>query len=296
MTCFISDFVLNLPVSFVLNAAISAGIQKLEEELGASIENEDASSMGTLSEKHALEHESQPSDDQLVVGQQATEQNTEETSSQVDVSVTCKTMSEIRTSYNQSENRTARILDITSAKTERVEINEGYLEPQDTTAEKTEDFKTQDTDNSSLRDASSVQKSKDIDRTVDTDEISRTIDTSDVIRSVEKSDVSRTFDPVDTRGTVDTTDVISRSVDTSDTSGTVDLSDVIRSVGTGDTSGTVNTSELNLTVDTSDASRTVDTSDASRTVDPIDVTRSLDSSVDKSGTVGTSDIHATETE
>jgi len=243
-----------------LNSAISAGIQRLEEELGASIENEDVSSMDTLSEKRKLDHESQTSDQQLVVGQQSTDQDTKEDISQEDIPVvTCSTTSELRTHNDQSEDRTAASLDIASAKTERVEIIEDYFKPENATVEKTEGFNSQDTDNGSLRDALSVQKSKDINSTVDTDEINRTTDTSDVIRSVDTND---------TRTTVDTSDLI----------GTVDKGDASRTSEPVDTCGTVDTSNMNLTVDTSD------------------VTRSLDSSADTSGTVDTSDITETEQE
>jgi len=249
--------------------AISAGIQRLEEELGASIENEDVSSMDTLSEKRKLDHESQTSDQQLVVGQQSTDQDTKEDISQEDIPVvTCSTTSELRTHNDQSEDRTAASLDIASAKTERVEIIEDYFEPENATVEKTEGFNSQDTDNGSLRDALSVQKSKDINSTVDTDEINRTTDTSDVIRSVDTND---------TRTTVDTSDS-SETVDTSDLIGTVDKGDASRTSEPVDTCGTVDTSNMNLTVDTSD------------------VTRSLDSSADTSGTVDTSDITETEQE
>lgn len=261
-----------------MNSAISAGIQRLEEELGASIENEDVSSMGTLSEKHKLDHESQTSDQQLVVEQQSTDQDTKEDISQEDIpAVTCSTTSELRTHNDQSEDRTAASLDVASAKTERVEIIEDYFEPENATVEKTEGFNLQDTDNGSLRDALSVQKSKDINSTVDTDEINRTMDTSDVIKSVDTND---------TRTTVDTSDS-SETVDTSDLIGTVDKGDASRTSEPVDTCGTVDTSNMNLTVDTSDNSRVVDTSD---------VTRSLDSSASTSGTVDTSDITETEQE
>ena len=244
-----------------MNSAISAGIQKLEEELGASIESEDVSSLGTLSEKHGLDHESQTSVHQLDAGQQSTDQDTEENISQVDVpAVTYSATSEVRTCDDQSEDGTATTLDIASAKTDIVEINEDYLEPKNATAEKTEGFKSQDTDSGSLRDALSVQKDKDINGTVDTDEISRTIDTSDVIKSVDTSD---------TRVTVDTSDPSGRTLDPLATSGTVDTSNMI------------------LTLGTSDTSRTLDTSD---------MTRSLDSSADTSGTVDTNDVTDTEQE
>ena len=220
---------MHLPVLFVVNAAISAGIQKLEEELGASIENEDAPSMVTLSEKHGLDHESQTSDQQLVAGQQATDQDTKTDISQVDIpvtTVTCGITSELRTHNDQSEDRTATTLDIASAKTEKVEINEDYLEPENATVQKTEGLTTQDTDDGCLRDASSVQRNKDIMRTVDSDEISRTIDTSDVIGSLDTKDTTGIVDTSDLTRSVDTSDM-TRSVDTSDMRETVDTSDPV---------------------------------------------------------------------
>ena len=242
-------------------SAVSAGIQKLEEELGASIESEDVSSMGTLSEKHGLDHESQTSEHQLVARQQSTDQNTKEDISQVDKPAdACGTTSELRSSDDQSEDRTDTTLDIACAKTEKVEINEDYHEPKNAFAEKTESFKSHDTDSGSLRDEPSVQKDKDINGTVDTDEISGTIDPSDVIKLVDTSD---TWSTVDTSGPGGTT------LDPLDTSGTVD------------------TSNISLTLSRSDTSTTVDTSD---------VTRSLDSSADTSGTVDTNDITDTEQE
>lgn len=298
------------PVSCLLNAAISAGIQKLEEELGASIENGDASSTGTLTERHRFDCESQTTNQQLVVGQQAKDQNTEEDISQEDVAdATSSTTLELGTGDDQSvEDRTGTPLDIAIANTKSVEINEDYLVPEDRTVEKTED-----NDNGSLRDASSVQNNKDIIRTVDTDEISRTVDTNDVIRSVDTSDMSGTVDTSDTSRTVDTIDMtrtvdtsdmsrtvvtsdMSRTVDTSDVSRTVDTSDMIRTVDSIDMSRTVDTIDTSRTVDTSDMSKTVDTSDTSKTVDTSDMTSSVDSSADTSGTVDTNDITETEQE
>ena len=231
----------------------------MEEELGASIENGAASSMSTVTEKHRLDRESQTSGQQLVAEQQSTDQDTKGDISQGDTpAAACSITSELKTHDDQSEGRAATKLDIVSAKTKGVEINEDYLEPENATVEETEGFNSQDTDNNycSLRDALSVHESKDINRTVDIDEISRTIDTSDMVRSVDTSDTSVT-------------------VDTSDPSGTED---------TNDTSGTVDTSSMGLTVNASDTSRTVDTSDE---------TRSVDSSADTSGTVDTSDITET---
>ena len=247
----------------------------MEEELGASIENGDASSMSTVTEKHRLDHESQTSGQQLVAEQQSTDQDTKGDISQGDTpAAACSITSELKTHDDQSEGRAATKLDIVSAKTKGVEINEDYLEPENATVEETEGFNSQDTDNCSLRDALSVHESKDINRTVDIDEISRTIDTSDMVRSVDTSDTSVT---------VDTSDP-SRTEDTNDTSGTVDTSDPSGTEDTNDTSGTVDTSSMGLTVNASDTSRTVDTSDE---------TRSVDSSADTSGTVDTSDITET---
>ena len=250
-----------------MNAATSAGIQKLEEELGASIENEDASSMNTLTEERRLDHESQTSGQQLVVGQQSTDQDTKDNISQVDIpAATCSTgiTSELRTHNDQSEDRTTTTLDIASARTNGAEINEDHLETENATVGETEGFNSQDTDNGSPRDALSVlHESKDSNRTVDTDEISRTIDTSDVIGSGDKSD---------TRAAVDTSDP-SGAGDTSDLIRTVDKSDMGRTLDPVDTSGTVDTSEVNRTVDTSDETRSVDTSaDTSGTVDTSDIT------------------------
>ena len=247
----------------------------MEEELGASIENGAASSMSTVTEKHRLDHESQTSGQQLVAEQQSTDQDTKGDISQGDTpAAACSITSELKTHDDQSEGRAATKLDIVSAKTKGVEINEDYLEPENATVEETEGFNSQDTDNCSLRDALSVHESKDINRTVDIDEISRTIDTSDMVRSVDTSDTSVT---------VDTSDP-SRTEDTNDTSGTVDTSDPSGTEDTNDTSGTVDTSSMGLTVNASDTSRTVDTSDE---------TRSVDSSADTSGTVDTSDITET---
>ena len=213
--------------------------------------------MSTVTEKHRLDRESQTSGQQLVAEQQSTDQDTKGDISQGDTpAAACSITSELKTHDDQSEGRAATKLDIVSAKTKGVEINEDYLEPENATVEETEGFNSQDTDNCSLRDALSVHESKDINRTVDIDEISRTIDTSDMVRSV----------------------------DTSDTSVTVDTSDPSRTEDTNDTSGTVDTSSMGLTVNASDTSRTVDTSDE---------TRSVDSSADTSGTVDTSDITET---
>ena len=272
-----------------MNAATSAGIQKLEEELGASIENEDASSRSTLTETHRLDHESQTSDQQVVAGQQSTDQDTREDISQVDIpAATCSTgiTSELRTHGDQSEDRTTTTLDSASAKAKGVEINEDYLETENETVEETEGFDSQDTDNGSLRDALSVHESKDSDRTVDTDEISRTIDTSDEVRSVDTSDTSAAVDTSDASGMVNTSDLIS----------TGEKSDTSRTLDPVDSSGTVDPSDMSFTVNASNTSRTVDTSEVNRTVDSSDETRSVDSSADKSGTVDTSDITETEQE
>jgi len=217
--------------------------------------------MGTLSEKHGLDHESQTSEHQPVTRQQSTDQNTKDDISQVDIPAdACGTHSELRSSDDQSEDRPGTTLGIASARTEILEINEDYHEPKNAFAEKTESFNTQGSDNGSLRDELSVQKDKDINGTVDSDEISRTIDPSDVIKSVDTSD---TWSTVDTSGPGGT------RLDPLDTSGTVD------------------TSNISLTLSTSDTSTTVDASD---------MTRSLDSSADTSGTVDTNDITNTEQE
>lgn len=213
--------------------------------------------MSTVTEKHRLDHESQTSGQQLVAEQQSTDQDTKEDTSQGDTpAASCSITSELKTHDDQSEDRAATKLDIASAKTKGVEINEDYLEPGNATVKETEGFNSQDTDNGSLRDALSVHESKDINKTVDIDEINRAIDTSDMVMSVDTSDKSVT-------------------VDTSDPSGTVD---------TSDTSGTVDTSNMGLTVNASDTSRTVDTSDE---------TRSVDSNADTSETVDASDITET---
>lgn len=255
-------YLIYLFINFVSNAATSAGIQKLEEELGASIENEDASSMSTLTEEHRLHHESQTSDQQFVAGQQSTDQDTKDDISQVDIpAATCSnsTTSELRTHNDQSEDRTTTMLDIAIAKVKGVKINEDYLETENATVEETEGFNSQDTDSGSPRDALSVHEIKDTcsNRTVDTDEISRTIDASDVIRSVGTSDTSAAVHTSDASGMVNTSDLIS----------TGDESDTSRTLDPVDSSGTVDPSNMSMTVNASHTSRTVDTSEVNRTED-----------------------------
>jgi len=299
-----------------LNAAVSAGIQKLEEGLSASIENEDESSMETLTEKHGLDHESETSDHQLVDGERSTNQDTKKDISRVDESAAAHSItSDLRTSEDQSEDRTVTTFDLDHEnETKRVETNEDcmYLEPENATVEKIEGFKIQDTGSGSLRNASSVQRDQDIISSVYSDEISKTIDTSDVfgsldtqdttgivdttkeetseiIKSVGISNTSRTVDTTDPNGTVDTSGM-TRSLDTSDTNKTVDTSDPSGTVDTTGLSGTGDTNDPSRTLDTSNLSGTVDTSDPSRKV-PVhrsDPSRTVDTS-DPSGKEDTTD-------
>ena len=59
-------------------SAVSAGIQKLEEELGASIENEDASSVHTLTESQEFKSDNQPSNQEQASGEKNIHQSAEE--------------------------------------------------------------------------------------------------------------------------------------------------------------------------------------------------------------------------
>ena len=59
-------------------SAVSAGIQKLEEELGASIENEDASSVHTLTESQEFKSDNQPSNQEQATGEKNIHQSAEE--------------------------------------------------------------------------------------------------------------------------------------------------------------------------------------------------------------------------
>ena len=216
--------------------------------------------MGTLTEKHRLDHESQSSDRQLFAGQQSTDQDTKEGLSQEDIpDATCSITSELKTHDDESEEITTTTLDIAGAKTKGVEINQDYLETENATVEDTDAFYSQNTGNGSLGDALSVHKSKDINRTVDIDEINRTIDTSGVIRSVDTGNACATLDTSDLIWTADKSDT-SRTLDPVDTSNmglnanaidknrTVDTSDETRPVGSSaDTSGTVDTSATTQT-------------------------------------------------
>lgn len=208
-------------------AAISAGIQKLEEELGASIENEDTSSLSTLTASREFNCESQTRNQGLAVGQQVISQNPEEDKSHVGVhAASCSTTLELGNSDDQSiENRTAT--DIAIAKTKTVEITDDCLESEESTVENTAVIQTQDNDSGPLDDTSSVQENERISRTIDTSDSSRTVDTSDTSRTLDTSDASRTLDSNDSNRTVDTSDT-SRRLDTNDSNRTVDTSDTSR--------------------------------------------------------------------
>lgn len=62
---------------FLHLSAVSAGIQKLEEELGASIENEDASSVHTLTESQEFKSDNQPSNQEQASGEKNIHQSAE---------------------------------------------------------------------------------------------------------------------------------------------------------------------------------------------------------------------------
>lgn len=212
-------------------AAISAGIQKLEEELGASIENEDTSSLGTLTESQEFSCRHQATNQHLAAGHQAVDQITEEGVNQEEPHpAMCSSTSESGKSDDQSvENRPAAESDIVVTKIKDVETS---LESEDTNEENLDkEFKTQDTDNGSLGEASSVQENQDKIRTVDTDEANKTVDRSGMIQTV----------------------------DTDEMSGTVDTNEIIRTVDTDEVTKTVDTNEISRTVDT-DKTRTLDTS------------------------------------
>ncbi|KAJ7385441.1 KxDL motif-containing protein 1 [Desmophyllum pertusum] len=183
--------------------AISAGIQKLEEELGASIENEDTSSLSTLTASREFNCESQTRNQGLAVGQQVISQNPEEDKSHVGVhAASCSTTLELGNSDDQSiENRTAT--DIAIAKTKTVEITDDCLESEDSTVENTAVIQTQDNDSGPLDDTSSVQENERISRTIDTNDSSRTVDTSDTSRRLDTNDSNRTVDTSDTSRTQD---------------------------------------------------------------------------------------------
>ena len=191
--------------------------------------------MGTLTESQEFSCKRQTTNQQLAVGHQAVDQITEEGVNQEEPHpATCSSTSKSGKSDDQSvEDRPAAESDIVVTKIKEVEIS---LECEDTNVENMDkEFKTQDTDNGSLGEASSVQENQDTIRTVDTDEASRTVDTSNMIQTV----------------------------DTDEMSGTVDTNEIIRTVDTDEVTKTVDTNEISRTVDT-DETRTLDTSHMSK--------------------------------
>lgn len=230
-------------------AAISAGIQKLEEELGASIENEDTSFSKTLTESQEYSCESQTTNQQLTDVQQAIDQDAEEDINQVEVQgAKHSSSSEIRKSDDESvESRTATGLDNVVTEMKRVEIDEGRLKSEGSNVENMEEIKINDTDNGSLRDTctSGVKESQDMIRMVDTDGMIRTVGTSDMIRTVDEIDISGTLDTSDMTQRVDTSNTASEAQETS----------------MGDVNRTEKTSEITCTTDTSDITQIVDTSE-----------------------------------
>lgn len=247
---------------FFLMAAISAGIQKLEEELGASIENEDTSSSKTLTESQEYSCESQTTNQQLTAVQQAIGHDAKEDISQVEGhGAKRSSSSEIRKSDDESvENKTTCTTGLDNVVTEmkRVEINECCLKSEGSNVENMEEIKIHDTDNGSLKDTCTSEESQDMIRMVDTDGMIRTVGTSDMIQTIDEIDISGTLDTSDMTQTVDTlSNKASEALETS----------------MGDVNHTVETSEITRTTDTSDITQTVDTSEETGgTLDTSDVT------------------------
>ena len=158
-------------------SAISAGIQQLEEELGASIEKEDASSVYTLTESREFKSESQPTNEGHAVGQQIPEEDI----SQVGISLPTPNTPLVKGSGDDQsiDNRIATDSDMFAAvkKADTVEINEGFPGSKDRTVD-TEGTVTErhDSDSGLFREASSVQEYKDVSTadTADIDDLART--------------------------------------------------------------------------------------------------------------------------
>lgn len=147
--------------------ATSAGIQKLEEELGASIENEDTASLSTLTESREFRSENQATEQGLAASnaeQEITQQKEEVINKDSNLS---------------NENRTVPASDDNSSLSGVPSVHENLF------------VRTVDTD-----DVSKTVVPSDTSQRVDTGDMSCT-GTSDELQTLDKHDMTETVDSQD---------------------------------------------------------------------------------------------------
>ena len=232
--------------------ATSASIQKLEEELGASIENEDTASLSTLTESKEFNSQTKSK------GLEA--KNTEQ-----DQVMQQKTGEDI----NQCKADTS--------------TNQGS----DHSMENTTSQASEANDNAPFSSNKSINRT--VEAEAITGKVLGTANMSQIeqgtYETVETDDISNKeyiCDKSQTAGTSDRT----QELDTGDTTETVDTSDRTQTVDIGDITETVDTSDRTQTVDTGDITETVDTRDRTQTADAVGTTEIVDTN-DRTQTVHT---------
>lgn len=245
-----------------LEKATSANIQKLEEELEASIENEDAS-VSTLTESK------EQNSDRQMEGQSVEFKNTEE--EQLEPGELPS-----QDSYQSFEEKTT------------VNKSSDYAVENRTMAQAS-DFQMLGNDDFS-RSISSAQDKEFIRRTVATEAIIKTVDANNMSQSVGDSgtletsvfnrsgDTDNVLQTVDTNGktqtivTGDTTEIVNtvdktEALENGSITETADTDDKTQTLDTGNTSEIVNRSHKSQALDTWDTTQTADTRDFGHTSD-----------------------------
>jgi len=205
--------------------ATSSGIQKLEEELGASVENEDTASLSTLTESKEFNSDSQSTNQGIKNAEQEVKQkNTGEVVRQgSDLSV---------------ENRTAQTTEM-----KMQDSDNGSLTSVSSVYSMSRTVETED--------ISMAVSIVNLERTVDINKINISEDNSQTSQTVDTrqvGDVTGTVDNGDTSGTVDTCG-ITEAVDISDKSLAEDSDCTTQAEVTGDITRTAHTSNLKQTID-----------------------------------------------
>lgn len=247
--------------------ATSASIQKLEEELGASIENEDTASLSTLTESKEFNSQTKSK------GVEA--KNTEQ-----DQVMQQKTGEEINqckadTSTNQGSDHS---MENTTAQASEAKDN--------TSGSSNKSIKrTVETEAITGRDTCEAVKTNDISKKEYICDTSQTAGTSEKTQRLDTGDTTETVDTSGTTQTVGIGDITER-VDTSDSIQTLDIGDTTETVVTSDRTQTEDIGDMTEPVDTSDSAHTVDAGGTTETVDTPVGTQTVDIN-DITETVGT---------
>ena len=205
--------------------ATSAGIHKLEEELGASVETEDTASLSTLTESKESNSDSQSTNQGIKNAEQEVKQK--------------KTGEVVRQGSDLSvENRTAQTTEM-----KMQDSDNGSLTSVSSVHSMSRTVETED-----ISMAVSVVN---LERTVDINKINISEDNSQTSQTVDTrqvGDVTETVNNGDTSGTVDTCG-ITEAVDISDKSLAEDSGCTTQAEVTGDITHAAHTNNLKQTID-----------------------------------------------